>query len=96
MKGKLKKAIIGLLLGAILLTAAGCGAHGKNPDTTEQSSTTAISAPDTPKPVETELPEIDYTQIYDGILESAYALLLDIDDHDATDGEKDIFVMSTA
>ena len=95
MKGKMKKAIIGLLLGAILLTAAGCGAHEKNPDKTEQGSTTATSTPDTPKPAETEPPEIYYTQIYDGILESAYALMLAPDDHDAADGEKDIFVMTT-
>lgn len=99
--------IIGCLVAALLLTVAGCGVQERDSNSAALPQRTATSAQESsvPIPDESQLspkqekpatPKFDYAQIYDEILESAYELLHDADDHDATDGENDIFVMATA
>ena len=88
MKLKLKRWSLCLLAAVLLLTAAGCGG--------EQQPAPADETPVFHKPVIEKPAETDYTQVYAEILESACALLLDADHHAATEGEKDVFVMSTS
>lgn len=89
MNRKSERLILILLSAVMLLTTAGCSTQEQESDSVAVTPEQTITQ-DTPNATTPAL-ECDYAQVYDEILQSACALLLDVDNHEAVDGEMGIW-----